>query len=565
MSPRPSAAVPKVSFSKTHFLSFLLLFSLGLNAYWVFVAPNRRQDVLAAVGGEKFYLGSLSSPAANSALREEAERWVEAAVLSKEASSRKTTTEDLLKKEALDKVQVSQAQVYQRYVHSPSADALPYPQVLKDIESEMRAEAARRLENIFVEKLYPKYDVNFYVHKPKGLPAPSTTRFPVYHATPGVPDVSAEGKVVNPPSQGPATAPVVIEVYSDFMCPFSHRFFSVLQPLRAQYPEKVRVAFRQFPLPMHEGSHLMSEASTCAQEQGKFWEYHDRLMGGDTAKKDKAALTALAQASGLDVPKFQSCLDSGKYVSWVDSEIQSGKARGATGTPSFFVNGRMSVGAQPLESLKPLVEWHLKPEGRYPGVKNPSQKPSGSAGCGSAGSNLDPDRVYSFPPEWLKIGPSMGPEKPGGTILEFLDYNCPFCRQGSQTVAGLLKKYPDEFRVVAKTFPLPMHPNAFKTAQAALCAEEQGKFWEYRAQIFGDSWGKSSPEDLKSAAKKIGLNEAYFVACLDSDKTKGLVTKDVEVGKSVGVQGTPTYFIDGKPLTGAQSLENFEAALRKKK
>ena len=162
------------------------------------------------------------------------------------------------------------------------------------------------------------------------------------------------------------------------------------------------------------------------------------------------------------------------------------------------------------------------------------------------------------------MGPSVGPEKAKATIVEFYDYNCPFCRQGSFTIAELLQKHPGELQVVAKHSPLPMHANAFKTAEATMCADLQGKFWEYRAEIFGDSWGMNSPDDLKAIAKKTGLKEKEFNECLDTEGTKERVTKDMQTAKTVGVQGTPVYFINGRPLTGAQAIEKFEEALEKK-
>ena len=542
-------------------LGLLLLLSVGVNAAYFFrVSGHQCRQVLATVGEQKFTLDGLDD-SGMAVLRAQSENWAQGLVLPKEAASRSVSVDQLLKTETTDKIKLSQEEIYRQYVLSPSADALPWPQVLKEIESDLRSVRAEELRREFVKTLYPKYGVVFNIPgSPAASVAPVSRRFAVFTPPPAGSEISGEGMVIHPPSIGPAEAPVVLEVYSDFMCPFSHRFFTSLNQWRTQYPEKLRLVFRQFPLPMHGGAHLISEASACAQEQGKFWEYHDRLMGGDTAKKEKPALIQLAQDLGLDVPKFQGCVDSGKYVSWVDAEIESGKSRGASGTPTYFINGRKGVGVLSSEAFKPLMNWSLKPEGRYPVVVAP--KPASGSGCGATG--LDPNRVYTFPEEWLKAGPSTGPAKATSVIVEFLDYNCPFCRQGSQTVSELLKKHP-EVRVIAKNFPLPMHPNAFKTAEAVMCADQQGKFWEYRKEIFGDSWGKQSPNDLKAAAKKIGLKENKFNTCLDKESTKDRVTKDMEIGKNLGVQGTPAYFVNGKALSGSQSLDKFEAALTPKK
>ena len=562
MNTNPSRTTGAVS--ATLVLSLALIVSAAFNVYWVF-SRDKQKEVLATVGREKLFVASLD-PAYMQVLREAAEIWTENRVLSKEAAARSMTVEALLKKEVSDKAEVKKEDVYQRYVQSPTADHSPWPEVLKAIEEDLRNEHIRKNRTEFIKALSPKYFADIRVHAPPDAPVIdwSESRFPIYQVQRAVAEISAEGKVAGPPFQGPEDAPVVFEIYSDFMCPFSHKFSGTLQALRAKYPDKLRLVFRQFPLPMHAGAHPMAEASVCAQEQGKFWAYHDRLMTGDTAKKDNAALTLLAQELGLDVPKFKDCLDGGKYVSWVDNEIHLGDSRGASGTPSYFINGRMGVGATPSASLNKFVEWHLKPEGRYPVPPKPSQKPSG-AGCGTpAGPALDPDRVYSFAAEWLKMGPSVGPEKAKATIVEFYDYHCPYCRQGSFTVAELLKRHPGQLQVIAKHSPLPMHSNAFKTAEGTMCADLQGKFWEYRTEVLGDFWGMNNPDDLKAIAKKIGLKEKEFNECLDTGKTKERVMTDIRIAKNIGVQGVPVYFINGRPVTGAQPIEKFEEALEKK-
>ena len=561
-SPRPGNRI-----DATLILSVLLIVSAGFNIYWFLENRKGTKEVLAVLGPEKFFIGSLDKASAG-VLANAAERWADQRVLTKEASARSVPVKDLLKKEVEDKVQVSPEEVYARYARSPAADKLPWPQVLKAIENELRKERAAGLKNIFVKSLYPKYRVELRVRARKAGAqagfAPSA--FPVYRNVMPPSEISPEGKVISPPSEGPKNAPVVLEIYSDFMCPFSHRFSGVSKELRRQYPEGLRLVFHQFPLPMHPGAHRMAEASVCAQEQGKFWEIHDRLMAGDPVNRDIPALTQIAEELGMDVPKFKGCVDSGKYVSWVDADIARGKRRGATGTPAFFINGRMGTGAQKLEMMKPLIEWHLKPSGRYPAPPS-SQKPSSAAGCGApsaGGPALDPNRVYPFPADWLKTGPALEPEKPRAQLLEFLDYNCPYCRKGDQTISDYLKKHPGEIQVIVKNFPLSIHPKSFKTSEATLCAHLQGKFWEYSAEIFGESWGKQDPADLKAAAKKLGLNETEFNECLDTDQTKERVANDIRVGQSIGVRSTPTYFVDGKPLVGAQTPEALEKALEKK-
>ena len=542
-------------------LLLLLLVSLALNAYFWSRLSKPSSEVLASVGNEKLTLDGLD-PYSRELLKRKAEMWVQDRILSKEAPLRSMTVPQLLQKEVMLKVSVDSAVVYQRYVHSPAADKIGWPKVMKPISDEIKGQSAARLRDDFLRALYPKYQAHFRKDETmtqNGKSAYGGTNFPPYIAPPAETRLTADGLVTAPPFKGPAQAPVVLEIYSDFLCPFSHRFFGTAQQISAQYPDQVRVVFRHFPLPMHEGSHLMSEASICAQEQGKFWEYHDKMMSGDPLKRDKGALKQLAQELGLDAQKFQTCLDSGKYVSQVDRDIARGGKAGVQGTPSYLINGRLSVGANPLEAIKPLIDWYLKPEGAYPGQKPPTPSQQGP---GQQAPAQDPNLIHTFDPQWLNSGPSQGPEKAPITVVEFFDYNCPFCQKGSATVDELVKRHEGKMRVIPKNFPLPMHPNALKTAEALMCADKQGKYWQYRQEVFGEYWSKNAPDDLKAIAKKTGLKEKDFDACMDSDATKDLIAKDQQVGVVQGVQGTPGFFVNGKFINGAMPIESFEAIVQ---
>ncbi len=551
--------------SSNALLWFLLLVSLGLNTYWFLTPKNNSQQVLALVGSKSFRRQNLSQNARTRlsslddvttlVLKKDVDTWLENTILPKEAQSRGKTVQALLDEEVSQKAQVSRQEVEWRLAHSPRADALPYPQVLTDIENDLRNNRAEFAKKNFLESLYVKYQVQIKLRSlgvsaaPEAVPA----RFPVY--TP-----PANGD----PSKGPVDAPVLIEIYSDFMCPFSARFFQTMKEVENQYAGKIRTIYHQFPLPFHQGSHLLSEASLCAQEQGKFWEFHDRLMGQAQGKKEKPELVQVAGELGLDASKFQICMDSGRTVARVDQNIELGKSVGVKGTPGYLINGRSGSGAVPVEALKPLIDWCLKPQGSYPGKQNPAPSGAGAPAAAAPSNALDPGKVYTLPGEWLKKGPSQGPENAPVTIVEFLDYNCPFCQRGNATMEEISAKHPGQIRLISKHFPLSMHPNAMKTAIAASCAAEQGKFWEYRKELFGDSWGKQSAEDLKAAAKKVGLDEKNFGACLDQEKTKDRVNEDMKIAASLGVQGTPTFFINGSPVVGAQPVENFKKLIQAK-
>ncbi|HUA32070.1 MAG TPA: thioredoxin domain-containing protein [Candidatus Binataceae bacterium] len=152
--------------------------------------------------------------------------------------------------------------------------------------------------------------------------------------------------------------------------------------------------------------------------------------------------------------------------------------------------------------------------------------------------------------------PSMGSADAPVTIVEFTDFQCPFCKRSEDTVKQIQQKYGDKVRLVHMDYPLSFHAHALDAAEAARCANAQGKFWPYRDALFANQ-GKLAPADLKATAKQLGLNTKQFDACFDSGKYKKDIEADMAQGNKLGVDGTPAFFIDGRSLVGAQPLPSF--------
>ena len=161
------------------------------------------------------------------------------------------------------------------------------------------------------------------------------------------------------PSRGASTAKVTIVEFADFECPFCGRAMEVLDRLLAMYPGQVRLVFRHFPLSMHPRAPKAAEASACAGEQGRFWEFHDSLFESQALEGD--ALKGQAARLGLDAGRFEQCLDSGKMASLVQRDLAAGRQAGVSGTPAFFVNGVVLSGAQPLEAFRRVIDQELGP------------------------------------------------------------------------------------------------------------------------------------------------------------------------------------------------------------
>lgn len=159
-------------------------------------------------------------------------------------------------------------------------------------------------------------------------------------------------------AKGPADAPIQLIEFSDFQCPFCQRANPVVDQVLKTYGDKVKFVYRHYPLPNHPNARPSAEAAACAEAQGKFWEYHDRLFA-NPAKLADADLKAHAVALGLDAAKFNTCFDNKQLKPGIDKDIADGEAVGVTGTPAFFINGRSIEGAQPFESFKRVIDEEL--------------------------------------------------------------------------------------------------------------------------------------------------------------------------------------------------------------
>jgi protein-disulfide isomerase len=157
--------------------------------------------------------------------------------------------------------------------------------------------------------------------------------------------------------------------------------------------------------------------------------------------------------------------------------------------------------------------------------------------------------------------PFKGFEKAPVTIVKFEDFQCPFCKRVQPALKELLSHYNDKVKLVHKDLPLEsIHPESRQAAEAARCAYEQGKFWEYHDELYANS-PKASADNLKSYAKQVGLNVDSFDACFASRKYKAIVQQDLSEGMQLGLSGTPTIFINGREISGNQSRATFEGII----
>jgi predicted DsbA family dithiol-disulfide isomerase len=164
-----------------------------------------------------------------------------------------------------------------------------------------------------------------------------------------------------------------------------------------------------------------------------------------------------------------------------------------------------------------------------------------------------------LPPVSDLNAPSIGPRKAIVTLIEFSDFQCPFCRSSQSAIKEVLKSYKSDVRLVFKHRPLESHAQAFTSAQAAFCAGRQGAFWQYHDLLFMSE--DLSPETLNKLAASIHLNLSEFGNCMKSDPARAAVQNDVDEAKRLGIDSTPTFVINGNLFRGALSFEDFKAAI----
>ncbi|HEX2570782.1 MAG TPA: thioredoxin domain-containing protein [Polyangia bacterium] len=166
-------------------------------------------------------------------------------------------------------------------------------------------------------------------------------------------------------------------------------------------------------------------------------------------------------------------------------------------------------------------------------------------------NTLEPPRI-----DVAATGPARGPASAKVTIIEFSDFQCPYCSQAKDVLEQVMKLYPTQVRLVFRDYPLSFHPNAAKAAEAGHCADEQGKFWEMHDSMFDHQDALTVPE-LEQQAKSLGLDAGRFSECLQSGKYAAAVAENFKAGQKAGVDGTPAFVINGVLVGGLQPVEEF--------
>jgi protein-disulfide isomerase len=364
---------------------------------------------------------------------------------------------------------------------------------------------------------------------------------------------------------GSDTAPVTIVAILDLQCPFCARVESTLEALGQHYgEEKLRIVVKHLPLPFHVYAKAAAMNGILVQRTAgdeAFFRYvHTVFEHQNELEASALALWARdAMSTGRPRP---SPLGPDEQLA---RDLALAQKLGANGTPTSFVNGRRLDGAQPFEQFEALVDAELAAvdEARRAG------KPASYADRATANYAPPDARQAEASDEDLETwkvpvgkSPVQGPEDALVTIVEFEDYECPFCRRVQPTLDELRSRYGSDLRLVFKQNPLPFHGHARRAARLALEAyAEQGNpgFWKASAKLFATPADDLTEDGVLGIAKQLGLDARKAKKAVLGTVHDATIDADVDLASDFAARGTPHFFVNGRRLVGAQPIEAFAA------
>lgn len=379
------------------------------------------------------------------------------------------------------------------------------------------------------------------------------------------------------PMWGNPLAPVTMVMWSDFECPFCGKLeHKTIPELKGHYgPNQLRIVWKHNPLPFHKNAVPTALAAETVFRLGgsaAFWKFHS-LAFGNQRELGMVSFVDWAAECGVDPKTFSAAYAQEEFAADITNDMALGKKVGVSGTPASFINGVYLGGAQKIEKFEAIIDEQLKlaanlrhegvPERKIyaqlseANIKNP---PAPSPPPPPPPPPPPDTTVYNVP---IDGSPVHGKNTALVTIVEFADYQCPFCQRVTPTIYGLEKKYGDKLRIVFKHNPLPMHPQAEPAAQLAieaLAQKGEAGFWKVHEALFAQA-GKLEEADLLALAVAFGLDTKRVKKSLDSHAHASRIDKDQNLADDLQASGTPHFFINGRRLVGAQPSEKFEALI----
>ena len=374
------------------------------------------------------------------------------------------------------------------------------------------------------------------------------------------------------PVRGSRTAPVTIVEFADFQCPFCQRAAATMAELMRQYgPGQLRIVWKHYPLPFHADARPAAEAGAALFERGGspwFWRYHDALFG-TTRALTRELVDAAAETAGAAPGDVQRALQRGTAASKVASDVALASRLGVSAAPAFYINGVLVSGAQPIDAFRAVIDAQLQRARAALAAGTPATRlyaqlaTQGYAAPKREAPSREPEddrKVYRVP---VDASPVQGKPTAQVTIVEFADFQCPYCLQAEETLRLVRAKYGDKVRVVWKNEPLPFHKWAEPAAELALEARAQkgdAGFWAVHDLLLAQR-SSFQDGDLEDIAKVAGLDVVAAMRSVQKHKHQQAIDEDVDLADDLDATGTPTFFVNGRKLVGAQPLETFVSVI----
>ncbi len=357
---------------------------------------------------------------------------------------------------------------------------------------------------------------------------------------------------------------VTVVAYLDYQCPYSKRLMPTLYELAELFPSDLRVVIKHHPLPTHANAALAAAAAIGAQRQGRFWVMHDTLFENQQSL-EREALLGHAGRLGFDLARLEATLDDPSVAAQVADDADQALRLGATGTPALFINGRLLSGARPLPELREeiaaeivvaqrLLEAGAPRHALYAHFMHAAQDKAAPRPSRPFNGTIADDVRREVDTTGL---PRKGAKDPRVTIVECSDFDCPFCARVGPTLDELLANHPNDVALFYQHLPLAFHKGAEPSARAAVAAQAQGKFWKMHDLLFANQRKHTDPE-LEKLAKKAGVDIKRWRKAFNDPETAAQVKAQSEACSALGVTGTPGFLVNGRLLSGARPLADFE-------
>ena len=378
------------------------------------------------------------------------------------------------------------------------------------------------------------------------------------------------------PVQGKPGARITLVELTDFQCPFCSRVVPTVKAIQQKYGDDVRLVVKMNPLPFHPNAMPAAKAALAAQKQGKFFEMYD-LLFANQGQLSPESYDKWAQQIGLDMNKFHADLNDPALATRITEEQAQAQKVGLAGTPGFLINGKKLSGAQPQAEFEKIVDAEMahakqleaqgiKSDAIYAEIQKtakaaapapPPQQPNQAPPVAQV-------RKVDLPDNAEKV--SRGAKNPKVTIVEFSDFQCPFCSRVEPTLKSVRDKYGDKVRLVWKNEPLPFHPAAGPAAEAAMevRAEKGDKgFWDMHDRLYAAQKDLMSGKDpnidaIVKIASDAGASADKVKAAISGQTHKKEIDADNDLSQDFQASGTPHFFVNGRRLVGAQPEEKFD-------